>query len=87
MSRACVLLQKLNIHVILGIPPLHLPCSSPTSVLLQLGSNTPLFTAITVGSMFGVDVVIDTTGGTPTMNAVYLATAGASWADYCVILR
>lgn len=30
----------------------------PTVVVLQAGSNTPVFTAITTGSMFGVDVAV-----------------------------
>ena len=54
--------------------------NEPTSVLLQMGISTPLFTAITAGSMFGVDVVIDTTARSPTTNVVYLATAGKATA-------
>ena len=30
----------------------------PTSVLLQAGSNTPVFTYVTPGSNFGLDVVV-----------------------------
>ena len=50
--------------------------NEPTSVLLQLGSNSPVYSAVTPGSMMGVDVVIDTAGGTPTTTVVYLATGG-----------
>ena len=46
----------------------------PTVVLLRAGSNTPLFTYTTPGSMFAVDVnVLPSSGG---MTTVYLAAAG-----------
>ena len=41
----------------------------PTAVLLRAGSNTPLFTFVTPGSMMGVDVLADG-------NDIYLAVAG-----------
>ena len=46
----------------------------PTVVLLKHGSNTPVFTYVTPGSMWGVDVVVESSvGGTDT---VYLTAAG-----------
>jgi hypothetical protein len=40
----------------------------PTAVLLKAGSSTPIFTYITPGSMFGVDLVVDSsTGGKDTV--------------------
>jgi hypothetical protein len=47
---------------------------APTIVLLKAGSNTPLFTYNTPGSMFAVDVVIDSS--TATQDVVLIAAAG-----------
>ena len=36
----------------------------PTAVILAAGSNTPVFTYTTPGSMFGVDIVVDKAAST-----------------------
>jgi hypothetical protein len=48
----------------------------PTVVLLASGSNAPLFTYTTPGSMFAVDVVVDKAASTPTQDTIYIAVAG-----------
>ncbi len=45
----------------------------PTVVLLSTGSDVPLFTYITPGSMMAVDLNVVTAGG---KDVVYLAAAG-----------
>lgn len=48
----------------------------PTAVILAAGSNTPVFTYTTPGSMFGVDIVVDKAASTATQDQVYFAVAG-----------
>jgi hypothetical protein len=48
----------------------------PTVVLLASGSNAPLFTYTTPGSMFAVDIVVDKAASTPKMDMIYIAVAG-----------
>ena len=48
----------------------------PTVVLLASGSNAPLFTYTTPGSMFAVDVVVDKAASSPTQDTIYIAVAG-----------
>lgn len=50
----------------------------PTAVILSAGSSTPVFTYVTKGSMFGVDIVHDTTASTPTADVLYFTVAGKS---------
>ena len=48
----------------------------PTAVVLSSGSNTPIFTYTTPGSMFGVDIVVDKAASSPTQDVLYFAVAG-----------
>ena len=48
----------------------------PTATVLQAGSNTPVFTYTTPGSMFAVDIVRDATASTPSNDVLYFAVAG-----------
>jgi len=48
----------------------------PTAVVLSAGSNTPVFTYTTVGSMFGCDIVVDHAASTPTNDVLYFAVSG-----------
>jgi len=48
----------------------------PTAVVLKTGSNTPVFTYTTPGSMFGVEIVVDHAACTPTNDVLYFAVAG-----------
>jgi hypothetical protein len=49
---------------------------TPTAALLRVGSNSTLFTHVSPGSMFGVDVGVVPGGGAGGGDAVYLAVAG-----------
>jgi len=48
----------------------------PTAVLLKANMSAPVFTYITPGSMFGVDVLHDTGASTPSTDVVYFTVAG-----------
>ena len=48
----------------------------PTAIVLQAGSSNPVFTYVTPGSMFGVDIVVDATASTPTQDVIYFSVAG-----------
>jgi hypothetical protein len=48
----------------------------PTAIVLKAGSNTPVFTYVTPGSMFGVDIVRDAAASTPTNDRLYFAVGG-----------
>jgi len=48
----------------------------PTAVVLQAGKSTPVFTYVTPGSMFGVDIVVDKAASTPTSDTIYFTVAG-----------
>ena len=48
----------------------------PTAIVLSAKSAKPIFTFVTPGSMFGVDIVHDVGASTPTNDVVYFATAG-----------
>lgn len=50
--------------------------NTPTTVLLKAGSNEALFTHISPGSMFSVDVVLDPSASTPSTDVLYIASAG-----------
>jgi hypothetical protein len=48
----------------------------PTAIVLQAGSNNPVFAYTTPGSMFGVDIVVDPLASTPTQDVLYFSVAG-----------
>ena len=48
----------------------------PTAIVLSAKAAKPIFTFVTPGSMFGVDIVHDVGASTPTSDVVYFATAG-----------
>ncbi len=48
----------------------------PTAVVLTAGSNTPVFSYVTPGSMFGCALVRDSALSTPTTDYLWFATAG-----------
>lgn len=52
----------------------------PTAVVLAAGSNTPIFTYTTPGSMFGVEIVKELAESTPTNDVLYFAVSGKATA-------
>lgn len=48
----------------------------PTAIVLAAGASKPVFTYVTPGSMFGVDIVVDRDASTPTQDIVYFSVSG-----------
>ena len=48
----------------------------PTAIVLSATKPTPIFTYITPGSMFGIDLCIDKGASSPTQDTVYFTVAG-----------
>jgi len=48
----------------------------PTAIVLSAKSTKPIFTFVTPGSMFGLDIVHDTGASTPANDVIYFAVAG-----------
>jgi hypothetical protein len=48
----------------------------PTAVVLSAVAKAPVFTYTTPGSMFGLDIVRDASGSTPTTDLIYFTVAG-----------